>query len=126
MIFDEASQITTWDAIGAIAWGKQTIETVTDALSKHGWKVVRQIGSSHNIIDLAIVHPDDQSKYLAGIICDGPGSLGHTVGDREKTTISMLTGLGWSILRIWSASWWHDPSGAAARVNRQLQDLAGG
>ena len=98
-------------------------KAVTDGLSLHRWKVVRRIGGTRGIVDLAIVHPDDKNRYLAGIICDGPGSHDHTVLDREKTTISMLKGLGWNILRIWSASWWHDPIAAASRLNQQLQDL---
>ena len=122
---DDSSHQGISTSVDAGAETEKTVfeKAVIDSLSQYGWKVVRQIGGTRGIVDFAIVHPDDENRHLAGIICDSARRYDHTVGDREKTTISILEGLGWNILRIWTASWWHDPIAAISRLDQQLQDL---
>lgn len=36
---------------------------------------------------------------------------------------SVLRGLGWNILRVWSTDWWFDAKGAAERLHAGLTEL---
>ena len=99
-------------------------EAVSEALQMRGWIVVPQVGVSGFRIDLGIKHPHKPGSYLAGVECDGATyHRSSTARDRDKTRQLVLEGLGWNILRIWSPDWWYDPSGVAAKIHRQLEEL---
>lgn len=80
---------------------------VATALRGKGWIVQPQVGVSAYRIDLGIVHPDSPGRYLAGIECDG--AMYHSSAfarERDKIRQTVLEGLGWKILRVWSTDWW--------------------
>ncbi|RWX58154.1 AAA domain-containing protein, partial [Mesorhizobium sp. M2A.F.Ca.ET.039.01.1.1] len=99
-------------------------EAVADHLEQRGWTVVPQVGISDFRIDLGIRHPDLAGAYLAGVECDG--ATYHrcaTARDRDKVREQVLTGLGWTILRVWSTDWWFDAGGCAERLHTSLMNL---
>lgn len=99
-------------------------EAVAAALAKKGWRVHTQIGVSSFRIDLGIVHPDTPGRFLAGIECDGATyHRSATARDRDKLRESVLRGLGWEIVRIWSTDWWVDAVGTAEKVHQRLNEL---
>ena len=86
-------------------------ELICDSLTAQGYKVVTQVGYSGYRIDLAVVHPDDPSRYILGIECDG--AMFHSARstrERDVTRQEFLENRGWIIERIWSTNWWKDPS----------------
>jgi very-short-patch-repair endonuclease len=98
-------------------------EAVTTALRRRGWTVVPQVGVSKFRIDLGIVHPDRPGDYLLGIECDGASyHSAATARDRDKVRAAILEGLGWTLLRIWSADWWIDKERALDRVHAQIEE----
>lgn len=111
-------------------------QAVARGLQDKGWTVVPQIGVSRFRIDLGVVHPDRPGDYLVGVECDGASyHSAATARDRDKVRAGILTGLGWSLVRIWSTEWWTDPAGALARLDgkiraelerRRQADLSGG
>ena len=97
---------------------------VAEQLRNKGWTVHTQIGTSSYRIDLAIVHPDKPGAYLAGIECDGATyHSSATARDRDKLRQSVLEGLGWTILRVWSTDWWTNKKGSIEDLNNKLKQL---
>lgn len=99
-------------------------EAVMMALRQRGWSIVPQVGVSKFRIDLGVVHPDRPGDYLVGVECDGAAyHSAATARDRDKVRASILEGLGWSLLRIWSTDWWVDKDRAADRLHGQIDAL---
>ena len=99
-------------------------EAVAQGLRRLGWQVVPQIGVSRFRIDLGIVHPDRPGDYLAGVECDGATyHSAATARDRDKVRGAILSGLGWSLVRLWSTEWWVNKEGALQKLHMALNDL---
>ncbi|OQW63392.1 MAG: DNA helicase [Nitrospira sp. ST-bin5] len=95
------------------------------ALRGKGWIVHPQVGCSGYRIDMAVVHPHEQGRYLLGIECDG--ATYHsipTARDRDRLRQFVLEGLGWTMHRVWSTDWWSDPGRETEKletaINKQL------
>lgn len=96
---------------------------VLDALADRGWEVLSQIGVSGFRIDLGVRHPDHAGVWLAGVECDGARYHGAaTARDRDRIRQSVLEGLGWTILRVWSTDWFRDPAAVANRLDERLRE----
>ena len=97
---------------------------VAQQLKNKGWNIHTQIGASSYRIDVAVVHPDKPGEYLAGIECDGATyHSSATARDRDKLRQSVLEGLGWNILRVWSTDWWTNKKDSIEKLNDQLNKL---
>ena len=98
---------------------------VAHELESKGWTVHPQVGVSAYRIDLGIVHHDAPGRYLAGIECDG--AMYHSSAfarERDKVRQSVLEGLGWRILRVWSTDWWTNKADALAKLDSSLRNLS--
>lgn len=92
-------------------------EEVHAALEREGLVVRSQIGVSGFRIDLAVVDPNDHTRYCLGIECDGATyHSAPSVRERDVYRQRSLEMRGWKIHRIWSRNWWADPRGEVARV----------
>lgn len=99
-------------------------ESVASMLQKKGWIVHPQIGVSEFRIDIGVVHPDYSGAYLAGVECDGATyHSSATARDRDKIRESVLNGLGWNLIRIWSTDFWNDADGEIDRIALELEVL---
>lgn len=99
-------------------------EAVAERLRNLGWEVVSQVGVSRFRIDLGIVHPDRPGDFLVGVECDGATyHRSATAKDRDKVRASVLEGLGWTLLRVWSTDWFVDPAGETERLHAGLEAL---
>jgi very-short-patch-repair endonuclease len=99
-------------------------EAVAAALTAKGWALQTQIGASKFRVDLAVVHPDAQGIYLAGVECDGATyHRSATARDRDMLREQVLRGLGWEILRVWSTDWWVDRDSTLRRLDEKLHGL---
>ncbi len=86
-------------------------ETVARMLEDNGYAVARNVGCAGFRIDLAVLHPETDGVYMAGILCDGPfyWSAADT-RDRDRLRGQVLEGLGWNLIRIWSPEWFQHPA----------------
>ena len=92
-------------------------EAVAARLRTRGHDVEHQIGSAGFCIDLAVVDPVQQGRYLLGIECDGASyHSARSARDRDRLRQQVLEGLGWRIHRIWSTDWFRDPEQELGRV----------
>lgn len=99
-------------------------QAVASGLCAKGWSIVPQIGASRFRIDLGVVHPDRPGDYLVGVECDGAAyHSAATARDRDKIRASILTGLGWNLVRVWSTDWWVDKQSALQRLDDELRTL---
>ncbi len=97
-------------------------EAVARMLQEKGWVIQTQIGVSQFRIDLGVVHPDHPGMYLCGVECDGATyHRSATARDRDKIRESILKGLGWDLLRIWSTEFWLSPQESIEKLNSALQ-----
>ncbi len=97
---------------------------VAEQIRNKGWRVHTQIGTSSYRIDLAVVHPDKPGVYLAGIECDGAAyNSSASARDRDKLRQSVLEGLGWKILRVWSIDWWINKKDSIDELDNQLKKI---
>lgn len=95
---------------------------VCDALREKGHIVHPQVGCSGYRIDLGIIDPDRQGRYLLGIGCDGANyHRSKNARDRDKLRESILIGLGWTIHRVWSTDWWERPAEELARIEAAIE-----
>ena len=84
------------------------VKQISSELKKMGYTVRTDIGCSEYRIDLGIADPEDPEKYLLGIMLDGSNSISSTATDRFILQPSVLGGLGWHIMRIWTLEWLDD------------------
>ena len=99
-------------------------DVVSAFLEEKGYAVVRDVGCSGQRIDIAVRHPDDQTRYLAGIECDGPTyAQQRTALDRDVNRDGVLRGLGWRMCRVWSVDWAFDRSRAEERLLKRLEEI---
>ena len=100
---------------------------IADALRARGFETDLQVGRSQYRIDIGVIDPRDPDRYILGIMLDGPGYGGaKTTRDREIAQISVLTGLGWEITRVWSMDWWDNRRKELKRLLALLDKLQQG
>ena len=97
---------------------------VHTALEKKGHRVHTQVGFSEYRIDLAVVHPDDDGRYVVGIECDGASfHSARSVRERDVMRQRFLEEKGWVIERVWSSRWWRDRGAEIDRLDKRIVEL---
>ncbi len=95
---------------------------VAQFLTDRGFAVERNVGCGEYRIDVAVRHPEDATRYLMGIECDGPAyAEQRTVQDRDVNRAGVLKGLGWQMCRVWSVDWAFDRARAEQRLLEALE-----
>ncbi len=81
-------------------------DIVADELKKAGYEVKTNIGCSGYKIDIGIVNPDSPETYMLGIMVDSKKHLdSSTARDRNVSQPSVLKGLGWNIMNVYTLDW---------------------
>jgi hypothetical protein len=88
------------------------VTAVAQALQQAGWVVhplQRWLGKVPGV-DLAVVDPQQPSRYLLGILCDLPLPERHPLiaRERELQRQQILAAQGWPLYRVWTLDWWQD------------------
>ena len=98
-------------------------ESVRDALIGLGHQVDLQVGVASYRLDMAVLDPQDPSRYLLAIECDGASyHSSYSARSRDRLRQQVLEGLGWSIYRIWSTDWFRDPKGELQRLDDHIRN----
>ncbi|MDO5062022.1 MAG: DUF3320 domain-containing protein [Peptostreptococcaceae bacterium] len=93
-------------------------------LRSQGYKIATQVGRSKFKIDIAVLDPRDEEKYLLGIMLDGDSyRMSRTTEDRETSPFNVLRGLGWNIHRIWSVDYYQNPQKQHEKLLDHLEIL---
>ena len=81
-------------------------DSVARELEKLGYSVRRGIGSSEYKIDIGVIDPDEEGRYLLGIMCGSRSGFELTnARDRNIVQPSVLRGLGWRIVNVHVLDW---------------------
>lgn len=103
--------LTTIDKSESAKEKDGVVSAIAEVLETRGYHVRLNIGSSDYKMDLAVVDPNDDQKYILGIICDGYNYYSaRTARDREITRYKVLELLGWKLYRVWALDWWNNPN----------------
>ena len=100
-------------------------ESIRQALTNRGYLVDAQVGSGGYSIDLAIRDPNDKSRYILAVECDGKAyhsSYSARANDRLRQEV--LEGKGWNFFRIWSADWNRDPIAELDQLDELVKKLS--
>ena len=96
-------------------------ELIATELRARGYQVDTYVGRSSFRVDLAIVDPNNPDRYRLGVLCDGKNYYATpTTRDREVVQPSVLKGLEWQIMRVWSVDWLNNPD---AVINQIIETL---
>lgn len=102
---------------GTLAYTAQTEETkalsddalaedIARALTSLGYDTSTAIGRSSFKVDVAVADPNDADRYALAILIDNHARNSTKIArDRELTQPSVLQGLGWKVVRVWSIDW---------------------
>lgn len=91
-------------------------------LEKLGYTVHTNIGYSGFRIDLGIVDPENEDKYILGILCDGENFIKtKTIRDREVVQTGVLKSLSWSVMRVWTMDWHNDKDEVISQIREQIK-----
>ena len=83
--------------------------SVYEQLRLAGINCIPQVGQSGYKIDFGIVDPNDKSKFILALECDGASyHSSATARDRDRLRQSVLEGFGWKFHRIWSTDWFEN------------------
>ncbi|TXD36534.1 DUF3320 domain-containing protein [Lujinxingia vulgaris] len=117
-LFEEVTQASMHD------YDSPFEREVAERLRQAGWEVHTQVGVAGYRVDLGVVDPQRPGAYLLGVECDGASyHSSKNARDRDRIRQGVLENLGWTIHRIWSTDWWHDPAGQTERVVALLREL---
>lgn len=95
---------------------------IADAIAAKGYVVNVNVGRSHFKVDVAVSRKESPDTYVLGILLDGESYRDtQTTRDREIVQPSVLEGLGWRVMRVWSVDWLNNPQRVIDRVMEQLQ-----
>jgi len=100
-------------------------ESIRQALTNRGYVVDAQVGSGGYSIDLAIRDPNDKSRYILAVECDGKAyhsSYSARANDRLRQEV--LEGKGWNFFRIWSTDWNRDPISELDQLDKLVKKLS--
>ena len=100
-------------------------ESIRQALTNRGYLVDAQVGSGGYSIDLAIRDPNDKSRYILAVECDGKAyhsSYSARANDRLRQEV--LEGKGWNFFRIWSTDWNRDPIAELDQLDELVKKLS--
>jgi len=92
-------------------------------LTLRGVKMRPQIGVAGYRVDFGVLDEEVEGRYVCGIECDGVSyHSAETARDRDRLSEEVLSGLGWTIHRIWSTDWFKDRAGQVERILRKIEE----
>jgi very-short-patch-repair endonuclease len=63
-------------------------------------------------------------SYIVGILVDGENyAKAATARDRDQLRPTVLNGLGWQVLSVWTVDWWLDPEQNLAKLVKELDEI---
>lgn len=84
-------------------------EDVYDFLRSQGYNVKTQVGASGFRIDIGVLHPEIEGRFVLAVECDGAAYHSSlSARDRDILRQEILENLGWRFYRIWSTNWIND------------------
>ena len=100
-------------------------DAIASALNALGYETTTAVGRSQFKVDVAVVDPRDPERYFLGILIDSPARAATKIArDREITQPSVLQGLGWKVIRVWSVDWMQNRQRVLDAIVQAIEDPA--
>jgi len=97
-------------------------ESVIKAVQGWGYIVEPQVGAAGFRIDMGIRHPAFPGMFAIGIECDGyQYHSAPAARDRDRLRDEVLTGLGWTLHRIWGTAWYRNRAQEETRLRQAIE-----
>jgi len=103
--------------------GREIGKYIAAELTAKGLKCDYDVGVSSFKVDVAIVDPREEGKYVLGIICDSAN--GYRIGSvRDRVALEkMLKTLGWNLYHLWSVNFWANPKREIEAIRDAVKEL---
>lgn len=103
---------------------KEFVQYLQAKLQEQGWSVDVGVGQGDSCVDIAIKDDLNSGSYIAGIIVDGENyAKAATARDRDQLRPTVLNGLGWEVLSVWTVDWWLDPEQNLTKLVNVLEEI---
>ncbi len=103
------------------------IEQIAADIEGLSYKTKVCLGESEYKLDIGVLNPENEEEFIMGIMVDGPNYAGAaTSRDRNISEPSVLKGLGWNLMRIWTLDYLDNRERVLSRVEENLQILLKG
>ena len=97
---------------------------VANELKDLGYQIKEELGQAGYRIDIAIIDPNNKSKFLLAVECDGASyHSSSTARDRDRIRQSVLENLGWRFHRIWSTDWFQNPDAEMKKLENAIHNI---
>ncbi|MBQ7275188.1 MAG: DUF4011 domain-containing protein [Clostridiales bacterium] len=101
------------------------IDSMCVRLAQEGFETCKSVGKSGFKVDIGVRQKGSDS-YCLGILIDGSASGSHTTATaREVSQPSILKGLGWNVIKIWSIDWWEDKDAVMKAILDKIREGEG-
>ncbi len=109
---------------GAAAVSAGITDSICREIEKQGYRCETMIGRSDFHVDIGVVDPFEPERYMMGILLDGEVyRQTENTRDREVAQMDVLTGLGWTLHRVWTIDWWDNREKELKRLSAVLERL---
>lgn len=97
---------------------------IANDLNKRGYKTQINVGTSDFRVDIGIIDPNNENKFILGVLCDSKSYIeSNTAKDRNVTQKAVLNGLGWKIIRIWSLDYFDSPNYVVDKIIEAINSV---
>ncbi|WOQ70385.1 DUF3320 domain-containing protein [Microbacterium limosum] len=102
-------------------------ESVIRAIQSWGYVVEPQVGAAGFRIDIGVRHPAKPGSFVLGVECDGyQYHSAPAARDRDRLRDQVLSGLGWTLHRIWGTGWYRDRIQEESRLRAAIEAAVAG
>lgn len=96
---------------------------IAERIRELGYECSCSIGTSEYKVDIGVIDPENKDHYMLGIMLDGTNCRkAPSSKDRFVSQPSVLEGLGWRLLRVWTIDWFDDPERVMAQIKNAIDN----
>jgi hypothetical protein len=97
-------------------------DSVIKTIQGWGYTVEPQVGAAGFRVDIGVRHPAYPGMFAIGVECDGfQYHSAPAARDRDRLRDQVLTGLGWTLHRIWGTAWYRNRKQEEARLRAAIE-----
>lgn len=113
----KGSSVLAVRAASAARSGHNIERLIAEHINRAGYSTRCNIGCSEYKVDIGVIDPDDHTRYILGIMCDGDSyAMAKTASDRNISQPDVLKGLGWRLCRVWVLDWFDDKQKVISKI----------
>jgi very-short-patch-repair endonuclease len=97
-------------------------ESVAYEIKALGYHYRPQVGMAGFFIDIGVVDPANEDRYILGVECDGAAyHSSRYARDRDRLRQMILERRGWKLHRIWSTDWFYRKDREVAKLKDAIE-----